>query len=368
MSGHSGRTDPGQIIAPEPLVAMTAFDGKRFSRTVDGGIDQKMTTAVNNRVSPTRRRRWQSANPVRRPRLAVRHDFAKVCQVKTGQLETAQRESGQRERTGAATANESTADAGEWRFYYFGARAMLRDQLATRPGATAVSDPTAAEMIIIDLHALDQESLLAALNGLDRTSSVPRVIISVRGVDDPEVSGYAAEVAAAERAAIPDHGDWCVLRCTPLGQGLAQHLRFTAEYGALCGCYDPAGVSWLDAADLADLVAVLAREPSHRHGAYDVSGPSVLPMKNLVDDLSDHLATQVEYLQLDEPAYRTILTDAGMPPAAARRLTEIQVLSSQVRQRTPTSVLAGALGRPSRPLPEYLAEVVAAIPPAPRNE
>lgn len=244
-----------------------------------------------------------------------------------------------------------------FRPFYVGHRPAVRDALAALADTEPSTDPTGADAVVVDLVSFALDDLVAELAGLRHPATTPRIVLSALGAGT-STSAFATEIARLE-ARVTAGAPGCVLRCGMLGESLAFHLDWVLSTGDLHGCFDAAGVSWLHAGDLARMVRLLHGSPERWGDAYDVTGPERMPMDRLAARLGAATGTDATYVPHDVADYTDVLTETGLPPAFASRLTEAQVLASTGPAADPSPVVASALGR-ATPLEDYLHDIVRA--------
>ncbi|GAA2834822.1 Rossmann-fold NAD(P)-binding domain-containing protein [Crossiella cryophila] len=237
--------------------------------------------------------------------------------------------------------------------FYAGDRVLLRRALAEAAGTTCVDTPAAAGLAVVDAGSLNQEDLRLQVAAID--PALPRVVLSPRAAELAPAGTFPAVQAQAEAAALAGAVDTVVLRCALLGQDLVRACVHGTVEGTLYSTCEPAGTAWLDAADLAELIAVLAADPARRGGrAYEVTGPEVLGVPAAIALLAGIAEAPRRHVYLPEEAYLHALRRAGIDSPAGERLGHHLAWGSAKARRSVSPVLERALGRAGRPPSAYL--------------
>ncbi|MCK2243132.1 MULTISPECIES: hypothetical protein [unclassified Crossiella] len=237
--------------------------------------------------------------------------------------------------------------------FYAGDRVLVRLALAEAAGTTCVDTPAAADLVVVDACSLAQEDLHLQVAAIDQ--ALPRVVLSPLGAELAPDGTFPAVQAQAEAAALSGAADTVVLRCALLGQDLARACGHGTVEGTFYSTCEPAGAAWLDAADLAQLIGVLAADPGRRGGrAYEVTGPEILGVPAAIELLAEIADAPRRHVYLPEEAYLHALRRAGIDSPAGERLGHHLAWGSAKARRAVSPVLARALGRAGRPLTAYL--------------
>ncbi|MCO1574614.1 hypothetical protein M8C13_02430 [Crossiella sp. SN42] len=231
--------------------------------------------------------------------------------------------------------------------------------LRSSPRLTPVEDLAEAEVVLIDAATFEPGDLVAEFAASLPECGLPTFVLSVRNAAQAPPGSFPALVAAREAAVIEGAADWCVLRCAPLGQELAWNSRYETG-GAMYTAWQSAGAPWVDAADVLDLVVRLAEEPARRQAAYEVTGPAVVSMKQACELLGDLHGRPLVYVGLDEEMLASAMTQVGFDPTSAAHRAGYMTWCTSAGNREVSPVLAGALGRPARPLADYLVQAARA--------
>ncbi|MFB7229436.1 NAD(P)H-binding protein [Streptomyces fimicarius] len=193
------------------------------------------------------------------------------------------------------------------------------------------------------------------------------VLASGRGIDDPGYlpgSDVVRDAALDSEAAVRDSGlEWTISRpgwfAQTFTEGIyadavrAGELRLPAGEGAGEGA-----AAFLDADDVAAVVAAALTEDGHTGRTYELSGPGAVTLTEVATTLSEATGRTVRYVPLSRREYVVELGRQGVPAEVAQALANA---AESLRLGTDAQVSDGverALGRP----PRTFAEAVAATP------
>jgi uncharacterized protein YbjT (DUF2867 family) len=148
--------------------------------------------------------------------------------------------------------------------------------------------------------------------------------------------------------------DWTILRPTFFMQqflGSAQRIRERSEIAM------PIGNGTLAATDLRDVAAVACRvfsEPGHGRQSYDLTGPELLTMHDVVERFSRVLGRPVRYIDQPMDEFRARLKSINLPPWRIEAVVlELSALAAGVVDHT-TDTMARLLGRPATSLEQFV--------------
>lgn len=141
-----------------------------------------------------------------------------------------------------------------------------------------------------------------------------------------------------------------------------------AARGVLYGAMADAPCNYVDCRDIADVAAAVLTRPELAGRTYTLTGDRAYSHPELAHLLGTLLGHPVRHLDLGaEGLRRHLLEHAGMPGWLAAHVAEIQQLAVD-RPETPTTTVAGILGRPPRSLEAFLHEHLGAFRPGPARD
>lgn len=213
-----------------------------------------------------------------------------------------------------------------------------------------------------DLYLAPAEGSRAAAAFAERASKagVRRIVLlSVRGVTTP---GYfedqevlAPQFVDGETGVMTSGTDWTIVRPgwfmqnfdegAFLGDVRTGELRLPVGDGA---------AAWIDAEDIAAVVATLLVDGGHEGEAIELSGPQAVSLREAVALISAETGRQVEYVPVAEQAYRDRLRTEGLDDhAIAVACAGLSAIRTGSEAAT-TDGVRRVLGRDPAPFEDYV--------------
>ncbi|MFF2373529.1 NmrA family transcriptional regulator [Streptomyces xiamenensis] len=197
---------------------------------------------------------------------------------------------------------------------------------------------------------LDAFARLAVARGARRL-----VLLSGRGMPSAVPAEDAVRGAGAE--------SWTVLRASWFAQNFSEDFLLDGvrqgEFilPAAEGVTEP----FVDADDIADVAveALTGPLPAHAGATYELSSPRLLTFEEAAGELSAAAGREIRYRRADPRSYRTLLTEAGLPPAEAEFTAGLFTDVLDGRNARVTDGVRAALGRAPRDFTDYLKEAAA---------
>ncbi|WP_219825772.1 NAD(P)H-binding protein [Nonomuraea typhae] len=238
---------------------------------------------------------------------------------------------------------------------------------ASRSGQTrfvwderATWEPALAGARALYVVPLDGALLTAPLVELAVRLGVPKIVLlSGRGVDVPGYGEATSPVGATHtqgEAAVRASGvAWTIVRPGWFAQNFTE--GFFREAVAAGEIRLPAGdgaVSFVDAADIAEVAVAALTEDGHAGQVYELSGPRALTFAEVAAALSAASGRAIRYVPVDEDAYVAEKIAEGWPVEDARALADTV---TPVRKGMDAHISDGvwrALGRPPRDFAEFV--------------
>lgn len=228
----------------------------------------------------------------------------------------------------------------------------------------------------------DPASLLAAMQDCDRlfllTPVTPAQRDSGRHAVDAAVSAGVDRVvhlstadantnSAVPWARAPAHTDqqlhasglaWTILRPTAFMQNILQSAA-AIRRGLLPQTSNRGGVGWIDTADIAAVAATVLTGAGHAGCEYVLTGPELLSIRDIADQLTDVLHRRVRYVHLPAPAFYGVLRLTGADPWLAhglvRQFVDV-VRRGQDNGRALTDTVNTLTGTPARTFAQFAAD------------
>lgn len=124
--------------------------------------------------------------------------------------------------------------------------------------------------------------------------------------------------------------------------------------------YLPAGdqpVNWIDVRDIAEVVAIVLREPErHRGESYTLAGPGPVPWSEVTSALTSALGRPIQYVPASVFGYARHLSRRGLPRGAILVQTILHFLLRFGQGATVDPTLERLLGRPGRSVRDYITD------------
>jgi uncharacterized protein YbjT (DUF2867 family) len=255
-------------------------------------------------------------------------------------------------------------------------RAAARTPGDPAPGVTPVrfdwSDPATydaalagadAVYVIPPAFRLDHPPLIASLLERARRAGVRRaVLLGARGGQlDP-----SSPLARAE-AALRDSGlEWSVVRPTWFMQNFTEGF-FRPGLDATSELVAPAGdgaTPFVDADDIAAVVAAALTDARHAGRAYDLSGPAARTFAEAAAVLGEHAGREVRYVDADPAGWERGAVAAGVPADYAGLLGALFGLIRAGQDAAVSDGVRRALGREPTSLEAWADREAGALAPA----
>ncbi|MFF5076425.1 NmrA family NAD(P)-binding protein [Actinoplanes sp. NPDC000266] len=165
------------------------------------------------------------------------------------------------------------------------------------------------------------------------------------------LSGRGEELAQqAERKVQAAGTGWTIVTCSWFMQNFSEDFLVEAVRGG--DIMLPAGdvpEPFVDAEDIADVVAAALVDPGHRGHRYELTGPRALTFADVAAELSRATGRTIKYTPITHEEYGVVLRDAGLPAELGDMFRH--VLDGR-NVRTADGVRR-ALGRPARDFGAY---------------
>jgi uncharacterized protein YbjT (DUF2867 family) len=216
-----------------------------------------------------------------------------------------------------------------------------------RSAAKAASLGTPATVEVVEGDMLRQETLGAALEGVDR-------VLMISAADAQLAETQRAFIDAAKRADVKR-----IVKFSGLGAALDTSFRFNRMHAEIERYLEESGLEWthlrpsqfmqtylreaptiaseaafylplenarlapVDVEDIAKAAFALLHGDGHEGKAYEITGPEALTMTEVADRLSSVLGKPVRYVNVAPDEKRQTLLAAGIPPAFADAMDEL---------------------------------------------
>lgn len=212
---------------------------------------------------------------------------------------------------------------------------------AALQGASAMYVTYAPDLAVPGaVEAVDRLMVTAKRAGVARV-----VLLSGRGEQEAE----AAE-AVVQRSGM----EWTIVRCAWFMQNFSENYLID---GVLAGeIMLPVGdvpEPFVDADDIADVVAAALTDPGHSGQLYELTGPRTLTMAEAATEIGSALGREVRYVEIDAATYAAGARAAGLPEGVIWMLDYLFTTVMDGRNAYLGDGVQRALGRPPRDFRDY---------------
>jgi uncharacterized protein YbjT (DUF2867 family) len=175
------------------------------------------------------------------------------------------------------------------------------------------------------------------------------------------LSGRGEEGALLAEQALRDSGaDWTIVRSSWFSQNFSEGFLLEQVRGGVVAM--PAGdvaEPFIDAEDIADVVAAALTDDRHVGQLYEVTGPRLLTFAEAVAEIARACGREVRYLPVTAEQFLSALAEQGMPREDATVLTEVFSTVLDGRNAYLTDGVGRALGREPRDFTDYVRDAAA---------
>lgn len=174
------------------------------------------------------------------------------------------------------------------------------------------------------------------------------------------LSGRGEEGAQkAERYLQASGADWTVVRCAFFNQNFDESFADAVRHGVLAMPAGDTAEPFVDADDIADVVAAALIDDRHIGQLYELTGPRLLTMHEAAKELTAAIGRKVRYVPVDAAEFGAQLSAHGVPENDAAHLAELLSEVLDGRSAHLTDGVQRALGRPPRDFVDYAADAAA---------
>ncbi|MFB9924935.1 NAD(P)H-binding protein [Amycolatopsis halotolerans] len=207
---------------------------------------------------------------------------------------------------------------------------------------------------------LDGTNLVRPFVAQARKHGVRRIVLaSGRGIDDPgyvrDRTGMRDGIADSEAAVRESGLEWTISRPGWFAQNFSE--GFFADAVAAGELRLPAGdgaATFVDAEDIAEVVAAALTEDGHAGQTYELSGPSAVSLAEAVEAISAAASREIRYVPLSIEDYVAELVDQGLPRAEAAIFADVIEPLREGRDAHVSDGVQRALGRSPRSFAEFV--------------
>lgn len=184
---------------------------------------------------------------------------------------------------------------------------------------------------------------MAVANGVRR-------LVLLSGRNEPEAQ-------RAERLVVDSGAEWTLVRSSFFSQNFSE--SFFADLVSRREITLPAGYvaePFVDADDVAEIVAESLTSDRHVDRLYEVTGPRLLTMFDVAAEISEKTGRDVRYVPVTGDEFASILRAEGLPDDVAAGITDLFTQVLDGRGAYLSDGVQRALGRPPRDFADYVRE------------
>ncbi|MFC9297032.1 NAD(P)H-binding protein [Streptomyces sp. NPDC057011] len=171
------------------------------------------------------------------------------------------------------------------------------------------------------------------------------------------LSGRGEEAAAVAEDNLKASGaDWTIVRSSFFAQNFSESFFLDPVLaGEITLPTGDAVEAFVDAEDIADVVAAALTDDKHIGKTYELSGPRLLSFSDVATELSKATGREIKYVSVTNEEYRAVLREHGLPEDFADLFTMIL----DGRNAHLVNGVEEALGRKPRDFADYAREAAA---------
>lgn len=203
-----------------------------------------------------------------------------------------------------------------------------------------------------DLAMPGATDAISALTGRAKLRGVKRLVL---------LSGRGEKEAQACEQIVKDSGlEWTVVRASWFNQNFSEGAFIDMVLGGAITL--PAGATpepYVDVDDIADVAVAALSEDGHHGEIYEVTGPRLMTMEDIAQDLSAATGREIAFVDVPHDAFLDELTKSGAPKDVVWMLDYLFSTVLDGRNAHLTDGVERALGRPPKDFADYARDVAA---------
>lgn len=241
------------------------------------------------------------------------------------------------------------------------ASSILGDEIPLSVGDLA--DPAALGDALASVHRVllclgnrpDQADLEIAAIDACRAAGVRRVVkISAKGAQVGSPVPFWDQHARIEEHLWRSGMAAVVLRPSTYASNLLASAGTVTMTGRLFAPAGSAPIAFVDPRDVAEVAAAALLDPRHDGQTHTLTGPAALTFTEVAQCWSAVIGRPVEYVDIPDDAARAAMVAAGLPPWLAGGIVAVFGRLREGAAASVTESVPQILGRPARPLPDFL--------------
>ena len=153
--------------------------------------------------------------------------------------------------------------------------------------------------------------------------------------------------------------EWVVVRASVFNQNFSEAFQDAVRYGHLAMPVGDIQEPFVDADDIAEVAVAAFMDDRHINNIYELSGPRLLSMQDVVADLSTALGRPVIFEPVTVEAYAKELTQHGFSEEESLPVSQLIADVLDGRNAYLTDGVQRALGRPAKDFADYAKDTAA---------
>lgn len=174
------------------------------------------------------------------------------------------------------------------------------------------------------------------------------------------LSGRGEEGAQdAEDRLMNSGAEWVIVRCSVFNQNFSESFQEAVRHGHLSMPVGKIQEPFVDTGDIADVAIAAFLDDRHIGQVYELSGPRLLSMEDVANELSHALGRPVAFHSVSVQAYAKELVQHGFSEEESLPVAELIADVLDGRNAYLVDGVQRALGRPPKDFAEYAREAAA---------
>jgi NAD(P)H dehydrogenase (quinone) len=192
-----------------------------------------------------------------------------------------------------------------------------------------------------------------------KRAGVKRIVYTSAIHADVSPLDIAADHRAAEADITASGIAYTIVRNGWYTENYTSAITGALASGAVLGSAGDARISSATRADYAEGIAVVLAGAGHEGRIYEFAGDDAWTMRDLAAEIARQSGRTVVYRDMPPAEYASILAGFGIPEAVAKAIAGWDVAAAQGALFDDSRTLSRLIGRPTTPLSDTVAEVIA---------
>ena len=188
----------------------------------------------------------------------------------------------------------------------------------------------------------------------DKVEAFAKLAVSLGAKRLVLLSGRGEEGAQdAEQRLMNSGAEWAIVRCSVFNQNFSESFADAIRYGHLSMPVGDIQEPFLDAEDIADVVFACLTDDRHIGQVYELTGPRLMTLPEVVADLSQAMGREVQFHPVSVEEYAVELVQHGFAEEEALPVAQLIADVLDGRNATLADGVQRALGREARDFAEF---------------